>query len=483
MNNGSTVRQWRCRSTVTACTLAAAAALISVVLYAQGVGQCCYPGAGLPSWGLARINNRVGVGSVYWYKLTGAGIPVYVIDTGVRRTHQDFTPNQVQWIGNFCTVDPVTGNPTDLNADDVETGLQGHGTHNASLIGGQRYGVAKGVTIYALRGGECGSDALNSTASTYAVRWIRNNRTPPGVVNISFNWGPGVRDPNLLNEISAAISQGFVFTLATGCTDTHTNWGTTVPPAALVVGGTYMNDAANPDPFGPDLALFAPAHGIRAAGNVNDSWEYVDDPTGYCRDSYSAPHVAGIAAQYLQMYPSASPAQVRGAIIQASTMGVLSGVASGTPNRLAYSRFTDIEVSFQASTGHYVTAENGGGGDVNANRPAAGPWELFSVFDMNAGDLFDGDQIAFRTDAGYYLQAVGGGGGDFKAVGLNPNAWETLTIHTLNHSGGPVVDGDQVAFETVNHWFVSADGGGGGPVYARAQAIGPWETFTIHLYN
>jgi hypothetical protein len=56
--------------------------------------------------------------------------------------------------------------------------------------------------------------------------------------------------------------------------------------------------------------------------------------------SMATPHVAGVAALYLQGNASASPSTVRNAIVNSGTSGVISGVGTGSPNRLLYSLLT-----------------------------------------------------------------------------------------------------------------------------------------------
>ena len=51
----------------------------------------------------------------------------------------------------------------------------------------------------------------------------------------------------------------------------------------------------------------------------------------------ASPHVAGVAALFLQNNPTASPSAVTSAIIDSSTSGVVTGSGTGSPNRLLYS--------------------------------------------------------------------------------------------------------------------------------------------------
>ena len=136
-----------------------------------------------------------------------------------------------------------------------------------------------------------------------------------------------------------------------------------------------------------------------------------------------------------------------------------------------------LVVSFQASNGQYMVAEGGGGGDVNANRSAIGPWEKFTIVDLNGGSLNAGDPVAFRTDSGHYLQAAGNGGGPMRAEGAAAGAWETFVI--VDQNGGSLESGDPIALQFNGTWFVCAEGGGGQEVNVNRTAIGSWETFVI----
>ncbi|HEU0303467.1 MAG TPA: S8 family serine peptidase, partial [Gaiellaceae bacterium] len=97
-----------------------------------------------PSWGLDRIDQRfLPLNNSYVYNQTGAGVKAYIIDTGIRITHNDFGGRAINGY-DFVDNDPVA---QDCN---------GHGTHVAGTVGGSAYGVAKGVTLVAVRVLDCG---------------------------------------------------------------------------------------------------------------------------------------------------------------------------------------------------------------------------------------------------------------------------------------------------------------------------------------
>jgi hypothetical protein len=135
------------------------------------------------------------------------------------------------------------------------------------------------------------------------------------------------------------------------------------------------------------------------------------------------------------------------------------------------------QVAFRTSNGHYLCAEGGGGREVVANRIAVGPWETFIMeinFDRGGHhvDLYNG-KYALRISGGKYVSADGGGGGAVFANGPKIGLWEVF---------GMIGQGDgKVALQAPNGKYVSAHGGGGGVVLANSDIIGPWETFTLEI--
>lgn len=129
----------------------------------------------------------------------------------------------------------------------------------------------------------------------------------------------------------------------------------------------------------------------------------------------------------------------------------------------------------------YVVAENGGGGEVHANRDTASTWETFSLSDLNGGDLVSGDLITLGTLDGHFLSAEGGGGGVVDAIRTAAVDWETFRLVKVGGTGA-IQSGNQVALQTVlRGLYVSAENGGGGAVVADRASIQSWETFVIGL--
>jgi subtilisin family serine protease len=270
-----------------------------------------------PPWGLDRIGQRnLPLNAVYSYTTTGSGVRAYIIDTGIRRTHTQFGGRAV--IG----FDAVGGgqNTNDCN---------GHGTHVAGTVGGSTYGVAKSVTLVAVRVLSCSGSG--STSGVIAgVDWVTNNHVKPAVANMSLGGGISTAlDTAVRNSIAAGV------TYAISAGNSNTNAANASPARvaeAITVGATTSNDRRSSfSNFGSVVDIFAPGSGILSAWRTSDTATATLSGT-----SMAAPHVAGVAARYLQVNPGASPATVRNAVVGDATLNVLSGIPSGTANRLLF---------------------------------------------------------------------------------------------------------------------------------------------------
>lgn len=280
-----------------------------------------------PPWGLDRIDERnFPLDDLYPIPNSGgdaaATVHVYVIDSGIRKTHTQFGGRANGT--SFTAVDDGNG-AKDCN---------GHGTHVAGIIGGSTYGVAKNVILHAVRVLNCNGNGTE-TRVLAGVDWVTANRVTPAVANMSLI-GPASTaiDTAVVNSINAGVT--YVFAAGDDYGLDACNFSPARVAGGITVGSTTTIDAKSDfSNIGTCLDLFAPGSGIQSAWHTGDLSTNTISGT-----SMAAPHVAGAAALYLQKTPTATPATVRHALINKATVNGLSGIGTGSPNRLLYSIVT-----------------------------------------------------------------------------------------------------------------------------------------------
>ncbi|MFE6614859.1 S8 family serine peptidase [Amycolatopsis sp. NPDC057786] len=269
-----------------------------------------------PSWGLDRVDQQsLPLNQKYSYSTTASNVTAYVVDTGILTTHPDF--------GGRAT----HGRDTVDNDNDA-TDCQGHGTHVAGTIGGTAHGLAKGVKLVAVRVLNCSGSG--TTAGVIAgVDWVTANAVKPAVANMSLGGGAST---TLDQAVQRSIASGVTYGVAAG-NDTGANACNVSPartPEAITVGSTTNTDARSSfSNIGTCLDIFAPGSGITSTW-LNNGTNTISGT------SMATPHVVGAAALYASANPSATPKQVRDALVANGTKDKVTNPGTGSPNVLLY---------------------------------------------------------------------------------------------------------------------------------------------------
>ncbi|HET9381788.1 MAG TPA: S8 family serine peptidase [Streptomyces sp.] len=269
-----------------------------------------------PSWGLDRIDqaDTAGDGAYTYPDTAGEGVTAYVIDTGVRITHQDFEGRATH---GFDAVD------NDDSADDGN----GHGTHVAATIAGAAHGVAKKAAVVAVRVlDDSGSGTTEQVIA--GIDCVTQNHKGPSVANMSLGGGA---DPALDAAVTKAVASGVTFAVAAGneSADAGQSSPARVPEAITVASSTKDDAQSDFSNFGGTVDIYAPGSDITSAWNDSDTGTKTISGT-----SMASPHVAGAAAVYLAGHPGAAPADVAKALTDGASADKIGNPGAGTPNKL-----------------------------------------------------------------------------------------------------------------------------------------------------
>ena len=270
------------------------------------------------TWGLDRIDQRdLPLNSNYHYDYDGSGVTAFVIDTGVRNTHNEFGGR-------------ASSGYDFIDNDNDSSDCNGHGTHVAGTIGGSTYGVAKNVNIVGVRVLNCSGSGNNSGVIS-GINWVKNNAQGPSVANMSLGGGASQA---LDDAVNAAVAAGISFVVAAGNDNSNAcNYSPARAANAVTVGSTTSTDSRSSfSNYGTCLDIYAPGSSITSAWYNSNSATNTISGT-----SMASPHVAGVAALYLAENPALSPTQLTNLLVSRASSGKVGDAKTGSPNKLLYS--------------------------------------------------------------------------------------------------------------------------------------------------
>jgi subtilisin family serine protease len=194
---------------------------------------------------LDRVDQRgLPLDNAYSYDSTASGVHAYVIDTGIRISHNEFG-GRASYGWNFFDNNPIAEDCyTDVNGNP-----RGHGTHVAGILGSNTYGVAKGVRLVAAKVFGCSGLAATSTIVA-GINWVAANAIKPAVIDMSIGSSCDPAHPctdDNLNAVATAINNSIdselTFVVSAGNQNVDACTGLfSRTPRAITVGAPDIND-------------------------------------------------------------------------------------------------------------------------------------------------------------------------------------------------------------------------------------------------
>jgi subtilisin family serine protease len=271
------------------------------------------------SWGLDRVDasNR---------KNRGEGSNVYVLDTGIRHTHTDYTGRAIPGL-DMSSGSKKVCSKTDLNcAKDA----QGHGSHCAGTAAGEIYGIAPAASIFSVKVlSDQGSGQFSWSID--ALDWLASEGDFPAVASMSLG-GQGVL-ASMGDAVEAAVDAGVVVVVAGGNSNADAcGFSPAFAPAAITVGSTTVTDERSSfSNYGSCTDMWAPGSDITSVGIGSDTGKQT-----YSGTSMACPHVSGAAALVLSASPGLKPSGVLAELLNKGEKGAISGLKSSDTNTLLW---------------------------------------------------------------------------------------------------------------------------------------------------
>ncbi|XP_041452512.1 aqualysin-1-like [Lytechinus variegatus] len=258
------------------------------------------------TWGLDRIDQRVlSYDNAYNPRGNGSGYTVWVFDTGVHDTHNDFG-GRAEQVVNY--------------ADGLNHDCNGHGTHCAGIVGSNTYGVAKGVSIKGVKVLNCLGSGSNSGVIS-GVDYVMAKSGSADVASMSLE---GRASTALDTAVEQLIASGVPTAVAAGNRNINACFSSPARVStAITVGATDSNDKRSSfSNYGSCLDIFAPGTSITSTWHTSNSATRTISGT-----STACPHVAGAIALYGKSTSD---------MLANVSYNRISDVGNSSPNRLLY---------------------------------------------------------------------------------------------------------------------------------------------------
>jgi aqualysin 1 len=355
---------------------------------------------GSATWGIDRIDQlSLPLSTTYNYDKTGAGVYAFIIDTGIRADHTEFTGRV---LAGFNSVSDNNGT-NDCN---------GHGTHVSGTVGGTTYGVAKDVKLIPVRVLNCrGSGSWSGVIA--GIDFAANDSRRPAVANMSLGGGLSA---SVNAAVAGASGKGVTMAVAAG-NETADACGSSPAsePSAITVGATTSTDArASYSNFGTCVDIFAPGSAITSAWNTSSTSTNTISGT-----SMATPHVTGVAALVTQANQvdvvapiGFGPADIAAIVISNAAANRISSPGTGSPNLFLYSLGTTLAVNSVQNLGVLLSSS----ASLVGTGPKAKGWQakvVVKVFDvgLSADAVVANATVKAKFDSGSILSCVTGSTG------------------------------------------------------------------------
>lgn len=432
-------------------------------------------------WSLDRIDQRTGRDGQYNIGDEGAGVNVYVMDSGINSSHTDFSGRILPgWNG--------------LNDGTGTSDCNGHGTHVAGTVAGTKYGVAKKANIVPLKALQCDGSGWSSTVVA-GIDWAiaHHQAGKPAVLNMSIG---GFSAASLDYAVQNAVNDGITVVAAAGNSnqDACLTSPSKVGPAITVAAMDINNSMASFSNYGSCVDIQAPGVSILSAWN--------NSSTGYntmSGTSMATPHVAGAAAILLSRTPSLSPAQVHQAIVNNATTGAISNIKGSTVNRLLFIPALAVSAPAPApaptpvtgsviansldaidTSGTYWSYSAPNNGTLGGRSYIGGGWgnaQQIIKADWNSDGILD---IVARWSSGYVTMYAGLGNNSYRApINIGSGGWQNMDINAVKLKNTDKYPG-LVARDTVSgNLYYYPNTTGGAMTAIRTQiGFGGWTPMT-----